>query len=257
MPLLSWQRHQLFPGYAVAKRVVLDNVEHHALRVAPRGSPDLDRVNQTLLVPAEFEEAQREYPIFFRKDAEGKFVAIALLGFEKGENLFLDGDRWNARYIPAAHRRGPFFLGVRETEELGETRRELALHIDLDDPRVGESEGEPVFKPHGGNSPYLEYVMHALYTVHDGLRVAPAMFAAFEEFGLIQPVELNVEIGDGLTYSIPNFFTIGADQFSALGGEALERLHRSGFLAAAVHVRSSLANVERLIERKSRSSGRG
>ena len=244
-------------GIAVARRVVLDNVEHHALRVVPRGSPELDRVNQTLIVPTEFGEAQREYPIFFRKDAEGKFVAIALLGFDKGENLFLDGDRWNARYIPAAHRRGPFFLGVREAEELGDTRRELALHIDLDDPRVSETDGEPVFKPHGGNSAYLEYVMDALYTVHDGLRAAPAMFAAFDQLGLIQPVELNVEIGDGLTYSIPNFFTIGAEQFASLGGEALEQLHRSGFLAAALHVRSSLGNVERLIERKSRSAGRG
>ena len=244
-------------GMTVTSRVVLDNVEHHALRVILRGSPDLDRVNQTLIVPTEFEEAQREYPILFRKDSDGKFVAVALLGFDKGENLFLEGEQWNARYIPAAHRRGPFFLGVRETEELGETKRELALHIDLDDPRVSESDGEPVFKPHGGNSAYLEYVMDALNTVHDGLRAAPAMFAAFEQLRLIQPVELNVEIGDGLTYSIPNFFTIGAEQFAALGGDALEQLHRSGFLAAAIHVRSSLGNVERLIERKSRGAGRG
>ena len=241
----------------VVNRVVLDNVEHHGLRVAQRGSPELDSVNQTLLVPTEFGDAQREYPIFFRKDSDGHFVAVALLGFDKGENLFLDGDRWNANYVPAAHRRGPFFLGVRESEDLGEIKRELSLHVDLDDPRVCEDDGQPVFKPHGGKAPYLEYVMDALHAVHDGLRTAPAMFALFDELGLIQPIALNVELGDGVTYNITNFFTIGAEQFAALDGEALERLNRSGFLAAAVHVRSSLGNVARLIELKNRKSGRG
>jgi len=240
----------------LANRIPLDNVEHHALRVAQWGSTELDKVNQTLIVPTEFEDAQREYPIFFRKDADGKFVTIALLGFDKGENLFLDGEHWNARYIPSVHRRGPFFLGVRETGDLGEAKRELTLHIDLDDPRVGETEGEPLFKAHGGQTPYLEHVADALHTIHDGMQAAPAMFSLFEELELIQPIQLNVELGDGLTYNLPNFFTVGEQQFRSLAGEGLERLNRSGFLAAAIFVRASLGNIARLIELKNRKNGR-
>lgn len=225
-------------------RVALNNVDHAALKVAPRAGAEFgDAVNQILLVPAEFEQAQREFPIFFRKDQNGAFQSVALLGFERGENLFLDGKAWTSRYVPAVQRRGPFFAAV---PEIGEPK----IHVDLDDPRVGTDDGEPLFKPHGGNAPYLEHAAEALITIHEGLAAAPAMFALFEELGLIQPVALNVDLGDGLTYNLPNFFTVGAEAFAALDGEGLERLNQSGFLPAAILVRSSLGNMSRLIELK-------
>ncbi|MEO5774951.1 MAG: SapC family protein [Sphingomicrobium sp.] len=230
---------------AVPNRVAIDNVGHASLRVVTRHGAEFgDAVNQLLVVPTEFEQIQREYPIFFRKDQDGSFQSVALVGFDRGENLILDGHQWNAHYVPAVQRRGPFFIAVRPSDG------EPIIHVDLDDPRVGEGEGEPLFKPHGGNAPYLDHVADALLTIHEGLGAAPAMFALFEELGLIQPIELNVDLGDGLTYRIPNFFTVGAEQFAALTGEALDRLNRSGFLPAAIFVRSSLGNIERLIELK-------
>lgn len=236
----------------MANRVPLDNVEHQALRVALRGSPEIDNVNQALLVPGEFEEAQREYPIFLRKDQDGAFLAVALLGFEKGENLFLDGPDWTARYVPASHRRGPFFLGVRENEVLGQTERELAVHVDLDDPRVGDENGEPLFRELGGNSVYLDRVTHTLHVIHEGLRAAPQMFALLDELNLIRPIDIDAQIDDGTTCSLRSLFTIGMEQFQALKSSDLERLHRSGFLAPAIFIRASLPNLNRLIELKRR-----
>jgi len=235
-------------------RVPLDNVEHASLRVTPCGSPELDNVNQALVVPAEFEEIQREYPIFIRKDQDGQFLTVALLGLEKGENLFLDEGRWISRYVPASHSRGPFYLGVRETEEL-QTGRELAVHIDLDDARVGTVEGEPLFREHGGNSAYLDHVTSRLHLIHEGLAVAPQMLAAFDELGLIQPIDAEVQLDDGTCYHLRSMLTIGMKQFQALPSDALERLHRSGFLAPAVFIRSSLPNLNRLVELKKRKLG--
>ena len=234
---------------ALPNRVPLDNVEHAALRVAPAGSPELDNVNQTLVVPGEFEEVQREYPIFIRKDQEGKFVAVALLGFDKGENLFLDDGRWSTRYTPAVHRRGPFYLGLRET---GNGTSELAVHVDLDDPRVGTKHGETIFKEHGGNGPYLDRATEALHMVHEGLAAGPRMFAVLEELGLVQPVEIEVQFDEGKSYRLPSMFTVGMEQLQSLDGARLETLHRSGFLAPAIFIRSSLPNLNRLIELKRR-----
>ena len=76
------------------------------------------------------------------------------------------------------------------------------------------------------------------------------MFALFAELDLIAPVEISAEIDDGTRYRLDNFFTISVEQFAALPGAALEQLSRTGFLAAAVHARSSLANINRLIELK-------
>ena len=236
-------------GQSLPNRVPLDNVEHGSLRVSARGSPELDNVNQTLVVPGEFEEVQREYPIFLRRDQEGQFVAVALLGFDKGENLFLEDGQWSARYVPAAHRRGPFFLGIREAE-LGSP--ELAVHVDLDDPRVGANQGEALFREHGGNSPYLTHVTNTLHTIHEGLASAPQMYAALDELGLVQPIEMEVQLDEGASYRLPSMFTIGMEQIQALTGAELERLHRSGFLAPTIFIRSSLPNLNRLVELKRR-----
>src|SRR3546814_8781525 len=41
------------------------------------------------------------FPILFRREpGRDDFIALALFGFENGENLFLDTARWDARYRP-------------------------------------------------------------------------------------------------------------------------------------------------------------
>ena len=230
----------------MASWVPLDNVEHAQLRLIGRPSVDAC-VNQTLIVPPEFEELQREYPILFRRDDDGQFQSVVILGLDRGENLFLVDGAWSGRTIPATLRRGPFFLAVDEEE--GEAH-DAALVIDLDDERVSESEGDPLFLSHGGAAPVLQSAAEALRTVHEGLEQSRAMFALFAELELIAPVEIEVDLGDGTNYRLADFFTISSEGLSSLGGDALERLNRSGFLAAAIHARSSLANINRLVELK-------
>jgi hypothetical protein len=229
----------------MARRVPLDNVQHAQLRVAAGPTKDLS-VNQALVVPSEFEQLQREYPILFRRDSDGNFQAVAILGLDRGENLFFTGSGWSTRYAPAALRRGPFFFAVNEED----TSSEPAIVVDLDDARVSETDGEPLFLPHGGAAPSLQQAAAALRTVHEGLELSRAMFQLFVEFDLITPVEINVDLGDGTHYRLADLFTVGAEQLAALPGFALETLNRTGFLAAAIHARSSLANVNRLIELK-------
>ena len=93
--------------------VLLNNVDHHDVRVLlERGRLFGDAVNQTMVFPTEFEALQREYPIVFRRDPAGVYRAIALLGLEPDENLYLDGSSWSARYVPALMQRGPFSIGL-------------------------------------------------------------------------------------------------------------------------------------------------
>ena len=235
----------------MTRRVPLDNVEHAQLRLIDRPSVDAC-VNQTLIVPPEFEELQREFPILFRRDEDGDFLAVAILGLDRGENLFLVNGAWNGRTIPATLRRGPFFLAVAGEEEEADEAHDAALVIDLDDERVSESEGDPLFLSHGGAAPVLQRAAEALRTVHGGLEQSRTMFALFAELELIAPVEIEIDLGDGTNYRLADFFTISSEGLSSLGGGALEQLNRSGFLAPAIHARSSLANINRLVELKTR-----
>ena len=229
-------------------KVQLNNVDHHALRVVKRYSTEFGHsVNQALLSPAEFEDAQREYPILFRRDGEGEFQAIVLLGLDRGENVFLAKDQWNARFIPAEIRRGPFFLGQVEN---GSGTATPAPFIDLEDPRVGKDEGEPLFLSLGGNTPYLEEVITALRTIRERAAESRAMFNLFLELELIQPVNIQIQLADRREYRIPEVFSIDTAQFSSLAPDKLKRLQMSGFLPHAIFARSSLPNVNRLIELK-------
>lgn len=231
-------------------RVLLNNVDHADLRViAAHGVAFGDGVNQTLLLPTEFEAAQREYPILIRKDAAGAYQAVALLGLDRDENLFLDETGWNARYIPAVQRRGPFSIALQRDERGGEPRP--MIHVDLDHPRIS-AEGEPLFLSAGGNSPYLQSVSQTLGQIHDGLEIAGPMFAAFEQYALIEPIDIEIKLDDSTSYAVPDVYTIAPDRLNALSGEALERLHQSGLLRAAQWIVSSMGNIEDLIARKNR-----
>jgi len=227
----------------MSRTALLNNVDHHDLRVVTRHSAAFgDNINQVLVFPTEFEEVQREYAIFFTREGNGRYQAVALLGLDRDENLFLDAQGWQARYVPAARQAGPFVIGVGEGEPM--------IRIDLDHPRVSRSEGEPLFLRHGGNSPYLDHVAGVLRTIYRGIELAPRMFAAFEEAGLIVPVEVGVQLNQDERYVLPDYHGVSGERLAALEGAALDRLHRSGFLYPAFLVLASMSNVDRLIARK-------
>jgi hypothetical protein len=242
----------------MTNRVLLNNIDHQTLRVITRRSAEFgDNINQALVFPTEFEELQREYPIFFRRESNGDFQSVALLGLDRDENLFLDETGWRARYIPAVQERGPFLIGFQEQIVDGEKRREPMVHIDLDHPSISRAEGEPIFLPHGGNSAYLNRIAHTLRSIHQGAELAKLMFAAFEAEGLIEPVEVEIALDDRTQYKLPDLYTIGEDRLSRLDGATLERLHRAGVLRPAFCVASSLGNVSRLIDMKNKKRATG
>ena len=232
---------------------LLDNVAHKDLRVRTGYSAEFgDNVNHVLIFPTEFVYVQREYPILFRKDTNSDLQAVALLGLDKDENLFLDGTGWHARYVPAIQQRGPFLIGFRQRDVDGETVREPVIHVDLDHPRISQSEGEPVFLKHGGNSPHLDRVNHMLQIIYKGTEHLRPMFAAFEEAGLIEEIDIDVQLNASKKYKLTGFFTISEERLSGLDGAQLERLNKSGYLQLAMLVMTSLGNVSWLIELKNR-----
>ena len=78
------------------------------------------------------------------------------------------------------------------------------------------------------------------------------MFAAFEEAGLIDAMEVQIQLDDKVQYKLPGFLTISQERLAQLDGTQLERLHKQGFLQFAMFVVSSLGNVTWLIELKNR-----
>jgi len=126
------------------------------------------------------------------------------------------------------------------------------IHVDLDHPRVRGTDGEPVFLPQGGNSPYLDHVAGILRGIRDGSAFGADMFAAFDALGLIQPVTLAVDLDDRHRVDVSGLYGIDRERLAALDGDALERLNRAGYLEGVYLVLASLHNVRRLMAEKQR-----
>jgi hypothetical protein len=240
-------------GAEMARYELLNNIAHKDLRVSARyGAEFGDDVGMVQAFPTEFAELQREYPIFFRQDADGRFDAVALLGFDRNENLYLRDGNWNASYLPGAIARGPFLIGFQEQLADGRTRKEAVVHVDLDHPRLAGGQGHPVFLPHGGNSPYLERVIDVLHGIHEGSQAGQAMVAALQALELIQPVALDVRFDDDHGVNLTGLYGIDRERLAALDAASLHDLHRSGWLEGVYLVLASLYNMRRLIAEKQR-----
>ncbi|WP_286829571.1 MULTISPECIES: SapC family protein [Kordiimonas] len=234
--------------------VLLDNVEHHDLKVKMnRGEAYGDHVNQALVFPNEFRDLQREYPILFRKDDEGNFCAVALLGLDRDENLFLRGDQWDGNYIPAVLARGPFSIVLQKNPDEPSADPEAKIQIDLDSPAVSKEEGLPIFLPQGGNAPILEHAVNVLRALHDGVAISKGYFAMLEELELIEPIALEIKTSETKQYSFAGVYSISQEKFQALPAEALNRLHKNGILASCYWVMASLDNIRSLVDRKNRA----
>lgn len=232
----------------MTNKVLLNNVDHHDLKLAA-GHGDGAGVNQMLVFPTEFEEIQRAYPILFAKGEDGVFQAVALLGLERDENLFLGDDGW-AGPIPALLQRGPFSIGIRQQQVGGELREEPMIHVDLDDPRIGRDVGEPLFLPQGGNAPPLERAAAALRTIYAGMDIAAALYPAWDALGLLQPTAIEIKLSDTEQVDLPDYYAVSAERLAQLSDAELGTLHRQGFLAPVFLVVASLANANRLIALK-------
>ena len=236
------------------RHVMLNNVAHKDLRVITRyGSEFGDSTGTALIFPNEFADLQKEYPIFFRRDREsGEYQSVALLGFEKDENLFLEGDRWNAVHLPAVIARGPFLIGFQERQIDGELRSEPVIHVDMEHPRISNIEGEPVFLPQGGNSPYLDHIATVLRGIRDGLEISKQMFAAFTAMDLIESVNVEVKLNKQEMYGLKGLYTISPEKLNALDASSLHKLHQMGFLQTAFLIIASHGNVRKLMAMKQR-----
>ncbi len=241
----------------MAQAIVLNNIDHHDLRLRTGRDAASDSLNQVLVFPTEFLELQREYAVFFRRDDDGRFQSVALLGLDKDENLFLSKDdgriAWTARYIPALQERGPFSIGI---DKGAPSPDDAVILVDLEHPLISRSEGEALFRSHGGNSPRLERVTRILQTIHQGVDVSNAMFDAFLAANLIAPLEVDLRLDDVTSYKLPDLFTISREALHDLDAATLQSLHRQGVLALAHYVLASHGNLAHLIELKNRRRAR-
>lgn len=238
----------------MSRHAILTSEAHRELRIRTDRGPELgDEVMCCLAVPAEFRQVQNEYPIMFRMNAERtEWSAYALFGFQNGENLFLEGGRWDARYRPLAIDIQPFLIG-----QPASAQGEKQVHIDMASARITQGEGVRVFDTFGRPTPYLETISEKLGALDAGYQQAKDFYAALAKYELLEPLAVDITLDDGSTNRFLGFHVINEDRLRTLDAEDIADLHAKDYLMPIYMALASLSNLTDLIARKNRRSANG
>jgi hypothetical protein len=189
------------------------------------------------VIVGEFPHLVAHYPILLTKDSNtGGFFAGAMLGFDEGENLFLDA-RGMETYRPLNLQRGPFFTAGGD------------LAIDLDSPRIGEG-GRNLFDGQGEPTPYLQSIMALFRDLNRGLEQTKIFVEKLAALKLIEPVDISVSFDDGDRRTLTGLYTVNQEALRQLPDAVVLDLFRSGYLQLMYLMTASLKQVPALAQRK-------
>ena len=220
--------------------VPLNKETHRSLKVDGRASAAYgDNRRFVQVIVKEFPHLLVHYPILFSKDPQtGQFYCGAMLGFDEGENLFLDEWRDREFYRPLMLQRGPFFAQGAD------------VAIDLDDPRVGAEDGKPLFTDQGQPTRYLQSIIWAFQDLEPGVQMTKLFIARLLELKLIGPVDVEVELSDGSIRRCVGIYTIDEDMLLRLNDEVVVELYRRGYMRLIHYMLASQKQVPVLAREK-------
>jgi len=228
----------------------LDRVAHRNLRVQDdRAYTACKDITMCAVVLSEIPRLVIEYPLAFTRHAEtGQYVCVALFGVDPDRNLYWRDDRWSGVTVPLNVGRQPFFVGLADKPS-GEGAKGLVTCIDLENPGVQTSDGEPLFDADGSETPYLRHKLAQLAELIDGEQKSRAFTDRLVELDLLQGIQLELKAPDQPPRKITGLHSVDEKKLRALDAPTLAELHGSGYLHAMYAMLSSLGHLQILARR--------
>jgi hypothetical protein len=241
------------PPYGYQEIVPLTRT-HRVLLPESRKLPVLFR-NLTALPLSftEFATAVRDYPItFISGDGGHSHVAMAILGLEPQQNLFVTrDDSWDPQvYIPAYVRRYPFCM-TRVTVD----GKEQAERVACVEKRALKPKGEPLYDDKGEPLPAWENRRKLLFEFEADLGRTEQMCKRFRELQLLETFAAQAAPAGEPPITLTGMYRVSEERLHKLPAETLQELARSGMLARAYAHLLSLNNFQRLLDRRAAKRG--
>jgi hypothetical protein len=236
--------------------VALDREQHRALRIDRAAMGDfapMAGLNSFFLNAVEFGDACKEYPIVFVRAGtnpqtqKAEVAPVAVFGLAQGENLYLEGGRWGADYVPAQLRAYPFAMARVDNEK-------YAVCIDRAWAGWTEGDGMSLFEADGAPSPYLADVQKYLETLEAELQRTRAFCARLVDLELLQEMRFDATLPDGNKLTVDGFLALDEKKFNELPDATVLELHKSGILALIHMQQVSMGNMRRLVDRRVKRS---
>jgi len=237
------------PPYGYQEIVPLTK-QHRVVLPQGRKLPLVFReLNALPLSFTEFAVACRDYPIAFVGGGnDGSFVAMAVLGLENQQNLFIAPDGgWDAAvYLPAYVRRYPFCM-TRVTVD----GREQPERVACVEKRALSDRGETLHDARGEPLPAWEERKKLLFEYESDLVRAEEMCREVAQLQLLETFTMQAVPNQGTPVAMTGLYRVAEEKLAALAPEKLAALARKGILARIYAHLISLANFGRLLDRRS------
>ena len=228
----------------MAKFVALHSQLHQSVRVDTLRIESLGANERMIpVVPSEFLKLVVDYPLVFTKSADnGRFICVALLGFEDKENLFWDDNRWNSIYVPLNIQRQPFFIG--------HDQGKIVICLDTESTCLSSGNGEPLFTTQGEETLFLQKAKVQLAELLKGEEEAQNFIACLMELKLIMPMSLDISFANQQSQRVQGIYTIDEERLATLDNTQLVDLHQRGYTKLIYTMVASLGQIYALIHKK-------
>jgi len=213
---------------------VISTSQHAKAHYYPRDG--YHHTREQLVAPillAELPKLVQHFMLGFMPQGQG-FTAVALLGVEQRQNLYVHADgRWLGNYVPASLRGYPFTL-------LPDEQGQRVLCIDADQLIDAADVGQPLFDDNG--QPSATVAKQLDFQQHCEANRQPTQQAvdALQQAGVLQPWPLEISRGEGETpkkieglYRIDEkaLNTLDAETYATLQGAPMALVHAQLFSA--------------------------
>jgi hypothetical protein len=205
-------------------------------------------MNAIPLSYAEIALASRDYPIaFVSGDGERSFLAMAILGLEAQQNLFVNEKAtWDPNtYVPAYVRRYPYCMarvtaGGKEQEERIACIEKSALN----------EKGDALYDKKGKPLPAWEATKNLLFEFEADLTRTEEMCSTLQSLGLFEPFSVQAVPKGGTPLEMTGVHRVAEQKLAELSGDDLKMLMQKGVLSRVyAHILSQL-NFQRLLDRR-------
>ena len=194
----------------------------------------------------EFAVACRDYPIAFI-GGDGNFVAMAVLGMENQQNLFVtpDGGWEPGIYLPAYVRRYPFCM-TRVTVD----GREQPERVACVEKRAINDKGEALHNAKGEPLPVWDERRKLLFEYEADLVRSEEMSRTLAGLGLLETFTMQAVPNQGEPLALTGMYRVAEQKLAELAPDALKDLAQKGILARVYAHLISLSNFGRLLDRR-------
>ncbi|MCC2607261.1 SapC family protein [Planctobacterium marinum] len=230
----------------MAKIEQLNNKLHQNLRVKPNTDvSDLKEQNLLPLVIAEFASAAVEFPICFVQNPNNqRYQVVALMGIERGENLFVKEDKWDASYMPARYTHAPFGL-LRNPDD----DTQYGIAIDVEHTQVSETEGQALFTEDGEETEFLKKQKEAMAKYLEQEHITTLFAKELAEKEMLVTRNISVNIGEK-RMSVDGVAMVDEEKLNNMSDEDFLELRKKGMLPSIYMHLNSMRQVNNLMKRK-------